>query len=45
MENSSSDGGSYVDLDTWWVTWERLDLCGGHEKDVKAWVPLEFALT
>lgn len=44
VEDSPVDGGLFLDLGTWWVTWCRLDRCRGLPKDVEAWVPLELAL-
>ena len=44
VEETSMDGGLFLDLDTWRVTWERLDMCRGLPRDEEAWVPLELAL-
>lgn len=38
------DGGLFLDLDTWMVTWKRLDYAFGLPTDLEAWVPLELAL-
>lgn len=38
------DGGLFLDLDTWMVTWARLQGAKDIPEDQEAWVPLELAL-
>lgn len=38
------DGGLFLNLDTWLVTWTRPQSGGDVPEDLEAWVPLELAL-